>query len=328
MTPQSLAAIESPARTRFAAEARAGLTRGGQKSLPPKYFYDALGSTLFEAITQLPEYGLWRAEHRLFETHAADIAALAPAATVIELGSGSATKTALLLRALLRQRPVTYSGVDVSPAALEMTRRELAALAGLRLRMIASEYLPGLDTAVQARIAHSSALVLLLGSSLGNLDFGASVRFLCHVRAALQPGDHLLLGADLIKDESLMRAAYDDALGVTAAFNLNLLARMNRELGTDFTLTRFRHRVRFNCDTNDVEMHLESLVDQTVHIAQIAVPLRAGETIHTESSHKYSPDELDRLAENCGFRTAARWTDREGSFASSLCVAVQRPVKA
>jgi L-histidine Nalpha-methyltransferase len=315
---QASAPVALSSSPSFAADARAGLTGSGQKSMPPKYFYDAVGSALFEAITQLPEYGLSRAERRLFEMHAAQIATLAPATTVIELGSGSAAKTALLLRALLRQRPVTYCAVDVSTAALEMTRSGLSGLAGLRVRTLGSEYLPGLDTAVQARIAHGSVLVLLLGSSLGNLDFTSSVRFLRHVRAALQPGDHLLLGADLIKAEPQLIAAYDDAQGVTAAFNRNLLARMNRELGAHFALTQFQHRVRFNRATHDVEMYLESLVDQTVQFADFAVTFRAGETIHTESSHKYSLAELDRLEDNCGFRTIMRWLDSEGQFVSSL----------
>ncbi len=322
MSLQPCTAAATSTATAFASEARAGLTRSGQKSLPPRYFYDALGSTLFEAITQLPEYGLSRAERRLFQAHAAQLAELAPAASVIELGSGSAAKTALLLRALLRQRTVSYCAIDVSAAALEMTRQELAGLPGLHVRTVESEYLTGLDTAMQARIAHGSTLVLLLGSSLGNLDFGASVRFLRHVRGALHPGDHLLLGADLIKPEAQLLAAYDDAQGVTAAFNLNLLARMNRELGCDFRLTQFRHRVRFNRDTQDVEMHLESLIDQSVHFADFAIAFRAGETIHTESSHKYSLTELDRLAGNCSFRSAARWVDAEGQFASYLGVAV------
>lgn len=322
MTLQPFNAAVPSAGSSFLSEARMGLMRSGQKSVPPKYFYDALGSALFEAITQLPEYGLWRAERRLLEAHAAQIAVLAPAATVIELGSGSAAKSALVLRALLQQRPVAYCAIDVSPAALEMTSRELAGVAGLRVRTIESEYLSGLHTAVNPPIVHGSTLVLLLGSSLGNLDFTASVRFLRHLRLALRPGDHLLLGSDLIKPEPQMFGAYDDSLGVTAAFNLNLLARMNRELGADFVLPQFRHRVRFNHETHDIEMHLQSLVDQTVHFADFTVPFRADETIHTESSHKYSLGELDRLADNCGFRTAEHWVDAEGHFASSLCVAV------
>jgi dimethylhistidine N-methyltransferase len=323
MSQQSFAAVALPCTdSSFAAEAIAGLTRTGQKTLSPKFLYDALGSSLFEAITQLPEYGLWRAERRLFEMHASQIAVLASAATVIELGSGSAAKTSLLLGALLLRQPVTYCAVDVSPAALEMTRHELARLDGLHVRTVESEYLPGLRAAMPERGAHGSTLVLLLGSSLGNLDFADSIRFMRRIRAVLQPGDHLLLGADLIKPEPVLLAAYDDRQGVTAAFNINLLARMNRELGADFVLTQFRHRVRFNRETHDVEMHLESLVDQTVNLAEFQITFRAGETIHTESSHKYSLTELDRLMAGCGFATVGRWIDDEGQFASSLGIAV------
>jgi len=305
----------------LARDACAGLLKAGQKSLPPKYLYDTQGSALFEAITQLPEYGVWRAERRLLEAHALQIAALAQATTVIELGSGSAAKTALLLRALVQERPVEYCAVDVSAAALQMTREELGGVVGLRVRTVEGEYLSSLDVAMNTRTSYGPTLVLLLGSSLGNLDFGTSVRFLRHIRARLHPGDHLLLGADLMKPESRLLAAYDDAQGVTAAFNLNLLARMNRELDTDFVLTQFRHRVRFNLHMHDVEMHLESLTDQTVRLAELAISLHTGETIHTESSHKYSLAELDRLAANCGFCREARWIDDEGQFADSLVVA-------
>lgn len=322
MSSHPFADIAPATGTAFAIDAQTGLARSGQKRMPPKYLYDALGSTLFEAITQVPEYGLCRAERSLLETHAADMAALAPATTVIELGSGSATKSVLLLRALLRQRPVTYCAIDVSSAALDMTRQQLAGLINLRVRAIESEYLPGLHTAMQGPSGHGLTLVLLLGSSLGNLDFGASVRFLRQVRQSLRVGDHLLLGTDLIKPEPQLLAAYDDALGVTAAFNRNLLVRMNRELGTDFALAQFAHHVRFNRETHDVEMHLKSLIDQTVRSPEFAVTFRAGESIHTESSHKYSLAELDVLAQDCGFRSAAHWIDDEGQFASNLWVAV------
>jgi L-histidine Nalpha-methyltransferase len=322
MTQPSTATVPNYAGSSFAADARAGLAHGGQKSMPPKYFYDALGFALFEAITQLPEYGLWRAERRLLDAHATGIGALAPASFVVELGSGRAAKTALLLRAMLRQRAVSYHAIDLSRAALDMTRHELSGLAGLLIDTLESDYLAGLGSVMQARPARGSALVLLLGSSLGNFDFGASVRFLRDVRAALKPGDHLLLGADLVKPEQALLAAYDDPLGVTAAFNLNLLVRMNRELDANFELTRFRHRARFNRDTRNVEMHLESLVAQTVRVADFKVEFRAGETIHSENSHKYSLEELELLAGNCGFRTAARWVDAEGQFAATLDVAV------
>jgi len=304
----------------FLADARAGLLRSGQKSLPPKYLYDALGSALFEAITQLPEYDLWRAEHALLEAHASRIAALSGACNIVELGSGSASKTIMLLQALLRDHPVSYSAVDVSSTALQLTQRVLAGLNGLRVRSVQAEYLAGLSSALQSR-GSGAALVLLLGSSLGNLDFGANVRFLRQVRAALRPGDTLLLGADLLKPEPRLLAAYDDALGVTAAFNLNLLVRMNRELGADFPLQQFRHRARFNRETRDVEMHLQSLTAQQVRFPRFTVAFEPGESIHTESSHKYSLAELERLGANSGFRPHGQWVEESAQFASCLQIA-------
>lgn len=308
--------------TQFCSDVRAGLLQRGQKSLPPKYFYDTIGSLLFEAITQLPEYGLYRAEQQLLEEHAAHIGNSSNAVNVIELGSGSASKTAPLLRALLQHGPVSYSAIDVSAAALALTHQSLVGLSGLRLHSVQSEYLDGLETCLQAR-SHGATLVLMLGSSLGNLDLQASARFLQQVRATLRPGDGLLLGADLLKPESMLLAAYDDPLGVTAAFNLNLLARMNRELGADFELKQFRHLVRFNRDTHDVEMHLESLIEQQVRFADgFIVSLRRGETIHTENSHKYSLAELDRLTVGSGFRVAAQWINQQWQFVSRLDTAI------
>lgn len=308
--------------TQFSSDVRAGLSRPGQKSLPPKYLYDTLGSLLFEAITQLPEYGLWRAELALFEARAVDIAALCSAAYVVELGSGSASKTVLLLEALLDRQPVSYCGIDVSSSALALTEQSLAGLDGLRVRSVQAEYLQGLATAMESR-GEGPTLVLLIGSSLGNLDFAASVQFLRQLRAILRSGDTLLLGADLLKPEPRLLAAYDDALGVTAAFNLNLLARMNRELGARFRLDGFRHLARFNRDTHDVEMHLQSLVDQRVEFADgFAVSLRKEETIHTESSHKYSLAELDRLGNSGGFRLADQWIDEDWQFVSRVEIAV------
>ncbi len=320
-------AVSSPspiAGSSFADDARAGLMANGQKSLLPKYLYDALGSALFEAITQLPEYGLWRAEKRLLTQHAEELAKLTNATNVIELGSGSATKTLPLLAALLRRRRLSYCSVDVSPTALEMTRRELGSLQGLTVRGIDDEYLPGLESAMGSRAAGTRTLVMFLGSSLGNLDAFASRQFLKHIRRVLLPGDNLLLGADLDKSGEQLLKAYDDALGVTAAFNLNLLVRMNRELDADFVLPQFRHRAQFNAELCNVEMHLESLCDQTVQFSRagFSMLLRAGETIHTESSHKYSLQELDRLISDCGFCRLARWVDQQWGFVSGLFVAV------
>lgn len=323
MTPFGPAALQ-PATTALVDDVRAGLMTRGQKRLPPKYLYDDLGSALFEAITHLPEYGLCRAERRLLAAHAGEVAQLSQARTVVELGSGSATKTQVLLAALLRRHPVGYCAVDVSAAALAMTRRQLAGTPGLHVRGIEDEYAPGLASALRSR-ADGPILVLLLGSSLGNFDAPESLRFLQHARRQLRAGDSLLLGADLEKPVGQLLAAYDDALGVTAAFNLNLLTRLNRELGADFRHDRFRHRARFNARTRNVEMHLESRERQLVRFARGLPPVSfdAGETIHTESSHKYSRVELAQLLSASGFRCEAQWVDEDWPFASSLFIADQ-----
>jgi L-histidine N-alpha-methyltransferase len=315
--------LQVPAgETSFAADVRAGLGAPGQKTLPPKYLYDPMGSSLFEAITQLPEYGLWRAERRLLEAHAEEIARRTQAASVIELGSGSATKSVYLLKALLRRQAVSYWTIDMSTTAVQMTRQALGGLHGLSVHSVESDYLAGLHVALRIRPADQPVLVMFLGSSLGNFDALASARFLQRIRQALRPGDGLLLGADLEKPERKLLAAYDDSLGVTAAFNLNLLARMNSELGADFSVPQFRHRARYNAATRDVEMHIESLCDQAVHFPDgFSASFRAGETIHTESSHKYRLEELAGLAQDSGFGFTAQWLDQEAQFVSLLCSA-------
>jgi L-histidine N-alpha-methyltransferase len=307
----------------FLADVCAGLCRDGQKTLPPKYLYDELGSMLFDAITRLPEYGVWRAERRLLEAHAGTIAVSSGAGLVVELGSGSADKTRCVLEALLDHRPVTYCPVEISQTALDHVQRALADLDTLEIRGIAREYLTGIEVALRQREPGVPALVLFLGSSLGNFDPLASFRFLQSIRRMLAPGDGMLLGADLEKPESRLIAAYDDALGVTAAFNLNLLVRMNRELDADFHLPNFRHRVRFDRARRNVEMHIESLRDQEVLIGSggFTVTLRSGETIHTENSHKYSTAEIEDLMRGSGFRRTEHWCDHDWQFATGLYMA-------
>jgi L-histidine Nalpha-methyltransferase len=304
----------------FLRDVRAGLCRPGQKSLPPKYLYDELGSMLFDAITRLPEYAVYRGERRLLEAHADDIAAACPAALVVELGSGSSEKTRCVLEALLAERSVVYRPIEISPTALESASRALSDLSGLRMRGIARDYLGGLDEAMAKRDAGTPALVMFLGSSLGNFDALASFRFLQHVRRAMRAGDLLLLGTDLDKPEARLEAAYDDALGVTAAFNLNLLVRMNRELDAEFPLDAFRHRVRIDRARHTVGMYLEAQRDLIVPIRRghFEVAFRAGETIHTENSHKYSLAEIDDLMHGAGFECRERWHDEESLFASGL----------
>ena len=317
-TPKRSAPLKPSA---FLSDVCAGLCRSGQKTLPPKYLYDELGSILFDAITRLPEYAVWRAERRLLEAHASDIARISRANLVVELGSGSAEKTRPVLKALLsRQQRVTYCPVEISESALEGSRRALDDLVAIDIRCIARDYVAGLEEALRGKPRNEPALVLFLGSSLGNFDPLSSYRFLQTIRRLLAPGDHLLLGADLDKPEAQLRAAYDDALGVTAAFNLNLLRRMNRELGADFELSLFQHLIRFDDARRNVEMHLESLCDQTIRFAAggFVVTLCQGETIHTENSHKYELGELDDVASGAGFKCVERWCEDEAAFASAL----------
>ncbi|MFQ5724269.1 MAG: L-histidine N(alpha)-methyltransferase, partial [Terriglobia bacterium] len=294
-------ALGPPWREQFAADVRAGLERSGQKQLPSKYLYDDVGSALFEVITRLPEYGLTRADQRLFERHAGDLVALLPnPVAVAELGSGSGKKTRWLLEALVRrQQPVTYCPIDISPAALEACRQELASLDCVRVRPFERTYLDGLREVATRRPAGEHLLVLFLGSTIGNFDRPVGEQFLADVRRALRPGDTVLLSTDLEKPIPQLLAAYDDSLGVTAAFNLNLLARLNRELGADFDLSRFRHEAHWNPAERRIEMHLRSTTEQTVTLRQadLTVKFARDETIWTESSHKYNGDEVCQIGQ-------------------------------
>ena len=219
----------------FSEEVRAGLSRSGQKTLPSKYLYDPLGSVLFEAITLLPEYGLTRAEERILQRHAAEIVSCAPRpALVTELGSGNGRKTRWILSALRGHDPLPYYPIEISRAALESCESELSDMESISIVGVEREYLDGLGEVAALRPEGTPLLVLFLGSTIGNFDCGADARFLSAVRSFLRPGDSLLLGTDLMKPMHRMISAYDDPLGVTAAFNLNLLARINRELDANF----------------------------------------------------------------------------------------------
>lgn len=320
-TPASLPA---DALEQFASDVRAGLGRQGQKELPSKYFYDALGFALFEAISRLPEYGLTRADERLLQRCAGEIVEHLPGrAMVAELGSGSGKKTRWILAALCEREPISYHPIEISSSALATCEAELGGITGLRIVGVASEYLEGLRqvTALRPRGVH--LLVLFLGSTIGNFDMGADARFLSEVRSVLAPGDSLLLGTDLVKPLDRLLAAYDDPLGVTASFNLNLLARINRELDGDFDLRQFEHAALFNERTSSIEMHLRSKRRQAVRVgrAGLTVSFQPGETIWTESSHKYTLSEIERLAATAGFRLKAQWIDEEWPFAESLLAA-------
>jgi dimethylhistidine N-methyltransferase len=314
----------TPALAQFAEEVRSGLKKK-QKQLPSKYFYDAVGSALFETICVLPEYGLTRADERLLKENAGEIAkALPKNLTVAELGSGSGKKTRFLLEALCLNADLTYYPIEISAAALSTCEREMGGVSGLSVKGIESEYLEGLGRVSEDREDGGHLLVLFLGSTIGNFDNGEDRRFLQTVRQALKPGDCLLLGADLVKPEEKLVAAYDDPTGVTAAFNLNILARINRELGGDFDLRMFEHVARFNCDTSSIEMHLRARRRQivTVSKAECMVRFNEGETIWTESSHKYGKAELVELAKESGFGCRRQWVDGEWEFAENLFAAV------
>ena len=306
----------------FAREVRAGLTAAGQKTLPCRYFYDDVGSALFETITRLEEYGLTRADARILQAHAADIVAGLPENLMVaELGSGSGAKTRPILEQVNRRRPAVYYPIDVSAAALAHCARELDALA--TVEPLEASYLDGLRTVAARRSPGQAMLVLFLGSTIGNFDPEAAAVFLYSIRERLDPGDALLLGADLVKPAAQLVAAYDDSAGVTAAFNLNLLARINRELDADFNLRRFGHMARYNPEAQRIEMHLRARVAQTATIraAELAVSFEAGETIRTEVCHKFTAPQICEMARAAGFRVAGAWTDEEWPFSESLLMA-------
>jgi dimethylhistidine N-methyltransferase len=320
--------VREEAADSFASDVRAGLT-AHPKRLFPKYFYDALGSRLFDAICLLPEYYLTRAENEIFARHAVEIVeAFAEdgerrrEVALLELGSGSATKTRLIIEALLaRQERLLYVPVDISHEALEESARVLLqSYAGLEVSAFAGDYDAALPRLREQLSEKTRALVLFLGSNVGNFDPAEARAFLRRLRGVLRDGDALLVGADLRKDAATLEAAYDDALGVTAAFNLNLLARLNREFAADFDPRAFRHVARYNEEAGRVEMHLESRSAQRVRLAalELEIDFDAGERMHTENSYKYDAGELRSLAAASGFSLARTWLDREGRFSSNL----------
>jgi len=278
-----------------------------QKALPPKYFYDARGSKLFEKICRLPEYYLTRAELSLTGKNIAAIARFAgKGCELLEYGSGESLKTRLLIRAL---RPKAYLPVDISQAALASAARRLAReFPWLRIVPIVGDFSRPLDLPA----ARAPRTAYFPGSTIGNLTPEEAHGFLARSRA--QAG-RMLIGADLRKDANVLHAAYNDSRGVTAAFNLNLLARINRELGADFELRAFAHYAFYNAACGRIEMHLVSLKKQTVKLAAHRFAFERGESIHTENSYKYSVEGFRALAMNAGFRQVRYWTDRGGLFA-------------
>lgn len=308
--PQRLSAI--------AADVLAGL-RATPKTLPPKLFYDAAGSQLFEEITRLPEYYLTRTETCILRAQARSMvmaAGLPP--SVIELGAGTATKTRLILAALEAQRgAVRFCPVDVSEAALAEAEQNLHALCEVTVEPLIADYTSSMDFIADVP---APRLILYLGSSIGNFEPLHASRLMARLRARLSAGDTLLLGTDLVKPASVLLPAYDDAAGVTAAFNRNLLARINRELGADFDPESFAHVARWNPMASRMEMYLESLRAQEVEIPalRMRVHFARGETIHTENSYKFTATMVDSILQNGGFERACTWLDPRRWFAVHL----------
>lgn len=312
--------------TDFAEDVRAGLATM-PKRLSCRFFYDAEGSRLFEEISGLPEYYLTRAEREILHRFAEEIVGLVPEPVLlIELGSGSATKTEIMLETLgRRQRPVRYIPVDISPTALtESAGNLLGRYPWLEIIAIAGDYEYGLDQL--SVLGASPKLILWLGSNIGNLERREAAGLLRRIRAGMKADDRILIGIDLRKDRAILERAYNDSRGVTARFNLNLLARINRELGGQFDLTAFRHQAIYDETLGRIEMHLMSVRPQTVAIQRLglSVSFEAGERIHTENSYKYSPEEIEALAKAAGLKILGQWFDQAHLFSDILCAADDR----
>jgi L-histidine Nalpha-methyltransferase len=296
------------------------------RQLPSRYFYDDLGSALFDAICRLPWYEVTRAERRLLTNYGRQILARVPSlTTIIELGPGNGEKLGVLVNAGRAGTPhLDLRLVDISPSALELSSQLLSALPNVDIATYEAEYEAGLAAAA-AETRSGRALALFLGSNIGNFDRPGAASFLREIRGSLMLGDMLLLGVDLVKPERDLLLAYDDPLGVTAAFNRNLLVRINRELGGTFDVDRFAHRAIWSEAYSRIEMHLVSRGRQHVNVgngveltAGTGFVLEDGETIWTESSYKYTPRQIESVLENAGFETVEQWIDEPGAFALTL----------
>lgn len=312
----------SIADSALAAAVRTGLS-AQPKTLPPWLFYDDRGSRLFERITALPEYYLTRTEREIFSSSCEEIIAQASnghSLRIAELGAGSAEKTRILLaEAARKQGRVVYEPVDVSASALECARTSIEKeIPAVTVQPHVADYTR--EFAFAPAPETERRLVLYIGSSIGNFGPEARAALLTRLRAALRPGDSLLLGVDLVKDTATLVAAYDDAAGVTAAFNRNLLFRLNRELGANFDPASFAHRALWNPAASRMEMHLESLCPQQVRLPalDLVIDLARGERIHTENCYKYRPGEAEKILEAARFASEKSWSDARGWFA--LCL--------
>ncbi|GGF10183.1 dimethylhistidine N-methyltransferase [Aliidongia dinghuensis] len=302
-----------PSTEEFRAAVHAGLAQP-QKSLPCKFFYDAEGSRLFEQICELPEYYPTRTELALLEAHAGEIARLiGPRARLVEFGSGAGIKIRLLLQAL--DRPAAYVPVDISREHLLAAAVDLARdFPTLRIAPICADYTQPFALPASAGVHPETTVGFFPGSTIGNFTAPEARGFLARARRLLGPGSAMVVGVDLRKDRNILVPAYDDAAGVTAAFNLNLLVRINRELDGDFALDQFTHEARWNDTLGRIEMHLVSRRDQEVRIGAERFRFREGETIHTENSYKYTLDQFRAMATDAGYRPEAVWTDPKGLF--------------
>ncbi|HTZ30411.1 MAG TPA: L-histidine N(alpha)-methyltransferase [Streptosporangiaceae bacterium] len=299
------------------ADVRAGLT-AAPKTLPPKYFYDARGSELFDEITRLPEYYLTRAETSILRRHSADIAALSRCESLVELGSGTSAKTRLLLRALLDGGTLReFVPFDVDPAVLTEASDALAAeFPGLAIAPFVGDF----EHDIGSIPARGRRAIAFIGSTIGNLEPEVRARFLAQVGAALRPGDTFLLGTDLVKDTGRLLRAYDDAARVTAAFNRNILLVVNRELDADFDVDEFRHVALWDAQNEWIEMRLRSERAQHVTISDLdlVVPFAAGEELRTEISAKFRRERIEAELAAAGMRMVRFWTDRDGDFGLTL----------
>ncbi|MBZ0159412.1 L-histidine N(alpha)-methyltransferase [Candidatus Methylomirabilis sp.] len=305
------------AQNTLAEDVRQGLT-APRKWLPCKYFYDPEGNALFGQISELPEYYLTRVETAILNTHAARIIERCPSdLALVELGSGNSTKSRYLIEpCLVRQEELTYYAVDISPTGLEDgTRQLLHDYPHLRVVGVAAEFEDGLRYLAGGGDS-GPRLVVFLGSTIGNFTEEEIAGFFAMLRSYLHPTDRLLLGVDLIKDPAVLKAAYDDAQGVTAKFNLNILTRLNQELSANFDLTAFRHRAVWNYERSRIEMHLVSLRDQHVGIANLDLDIefRQDETIHTENCYKYSQGHIESLLADHGFQVLGAFSDPQEYF--------------
>jgi len=316
--------LPEAAQTPLGSEVYLGLT-ARPKRLSPWLFYDARGSELFEQITELQEYYPTRTERSILSAHADQIVAAAAGCeelAMIELGAGTATKTGLLLKAAVRrQSEVIYHAIDVSGTALDEAKRRIEAeLEGVAVVPRVGDYTQGLG---QINADGQRRMVLYIGSSIGNFEPDDAVQLLRDIRKELKPGEKLLLGVDMVKDREILLNAYDDAAQVTAAFNKNVLERINRELGANFNLNLFRHQARWNEECSRIEMHLESLLAQQVVIPalDLEVNLKRGETIHTENSYKFRDEGVIEMLERADFHLSDHWTDEREWFGVYLATA-------